>query len=250
MSNDTEQSKQAQIKAELKETKVRSFGEPQQSARPAKSSKGQGPGRRSGGKQTKQTKSTGQGRNKTQSGREEGHSARNKQGGRLDSSQNLRRKKRRSGSNRSKSKQAADQFKPQDHKRGEPKQAERPKLDPKSQERKTPAPKGEGHRAGLHPSGENKYPDRKPSTPQTPETGAWPCKCPEQEDFTQQSSSGEATRASQARTAGETKSTSGKKERRSKSWLEMTAAELRQANEDLEEEILESISEISRIKLA
>ncbi|MDY5835999.1 MAG: hypothetical protein SPK23_02590, partial [Eubacteriales bacterium] len=42
---------------------------------------------------------------------------------------------------------------------------------------------------------------------------------------------------------------SRKKDRRSKSWLEMTAEELRQANEDLEEEILRNIASISQIKL-
>ena len=237
MANETPQTKQAQLKAELKETKVRTFGDPQQANRPSKPKKGQGQDRKPGDRSNNRSKSGSQAKNKAKGSQDRRNSGPNKSGRPGGPNQNRKRKGRPNGSSVPKSKQAAEQLEQKTSQ-----QAARPNPEKRSVDKAN----ANGRNSSKAPTQAEQYRpkeqtdqtrvDTEPVTNQVQAEQARPAK----EDVPQDAVQPDKQPAAE---------TSSKKDRRSKSWLEMTAGELRQANEDLEEEILQSISEISQIKL-
>ena len=217
MANEAPANKQAQIKAELKETKVRTFGDPQQAPRKPKAKKGQGSGRKSADPNQKRPKAGGQSKTKAKTGTDRRGSGPDKAGRPAGQKPNRKRQARPKKSYVDKTKQApaplADQAAPE---------TSRPASSPPQNKRedlvqeKLPLQKDQVAK------------EDRPLAPPAPPAQPAP-----------------TTPASQPAEA----EASRKKDRRSKSWLEMTAEELRQANEDLEEEILHNIASISQIKL-
>ncbi|MDD7400995.1 MAG: hypothetical protein PUG36_00785 [Clostridiales bacterium] len=217
MANEAPANKQAQIKAELKETKVRTFGDPQQAPHKPKAKKGHGSGRKSGDSNQKRPKAGGQAKTKAKTGTDRRGPGPDKAGRPAGQKPNRKRQARPKKSYVDKTKQApaplADQLAPETSR-----PASRPSQDKREDlvQQNLPLQKDQVAKA-----------DRPLAPPAKPDQPA-PSTPPSQPVET------EASR---------------KKDRRSKSWLEMTAEELRQANEDLEEEILRNIASISQIKL-
>lgn len=208
MANEAPANKQAQIKAELKETKVRTFGDPQQAPHKPKAKKGHGSGRKSGDSNQKRPKAGGQAKTKAKTGADRRGPGPDKAGRPAGQKPNRKRQARPKKSYVDKTKQApaplADQLASETSR-----PASRPSQDKREDlvQENLPLQKDQVAKA-----------DRPLAPPTKPA----------------QPAEAEASR---------------KKDRRSKSWLEMTAEELRQANEDLEEEILHNIASISQIKL-
>lgn len=239
MANETPQTKQAQIKAELKETKVRTFGDPQQANRPAKPQKGQSQGRKPGDRNNSRPKAGSQNKNKTKGSQDRRNAGPNKKGRAGGPNPNRKRKGRPNGSSVPKSKQAAEQLEQKTVK-----SAAR-----QGSEKRTGEKNNSNSRKGAKPPVQTEPLKAQTQVDQVrveaqlvtdPAPAEQPGSAPANENMVKNEVQPDKKPQTEA---------SSKKDRRSKSWLEMTAVELRQANEDLEEEILQSISEISQIKL-
>lgn len=236
MANAKPQNKEAQIKAELKETKVRTFGDPQQANRSSKPKKGQGQGRKPGDRNNSRPKAGGQGKTKAKNVQDRRNPGPNKSG--WPGGPNSKRK-RKGGANEftvDKGKQTYEQTKGQQVRE----QVDKAKVAPPKSKQ---APEGQVDkgRLAVEPMTQQVQTDPLPVVRENVARDAVQLEQKAEQTFEQQSAQKfEQEPASEA---------VSKKDRRSKSWLEMTAEELRQANEDLEEEILQGISEIAQIRL-